>query len=159
MARDEKALKAVAEQAAAVMTAAGMPKMPARVMMALLVSEDGALTAHELSVWLSASAAAISGAVRYLKTVGIVRRIAQPGSRRDRYELPDDTWYAIVHQATPIYTMLANLGDTAVAAIDDPGSGAVTRLNEMAQFYRFIGARMPVLMAEWEQMRIGSLGE
>src|ERR1700712_2445479 len=94
MKRDERALNDVVERAASILAAAGFPKMPARVLMALTVTETGGLTAVELSEQLGVSAAAISGAVRYLQTVGIARRVSQSGSRRDRYELPEDAWYA-----------------------------------------------------------------
>jgi DNA-directed RNA polymerase specialized sigma24 family protein len=55
-----------AEQAAALLTAAGMARMPARVMMALVGSPDEGYTAAELGERLGVSAAAVSGAVRYL---------------------------------------------------------------------------------------------
>ena len=81
MARDEAALAEVLEHSAAVLTAAGFPKMPARVLMALTVTETPGLTAAELAARLEASPAAISGAVRYLSTLGIIRRLSQAGSR------------------------------------------------------------------------------
>ena len=45
---------------------AGLPRMPSRVFAALLVSEEGKLTAAELAKQLQVSPAAVSGAVRYL---------------------------------------------------------------------------------------------
>ena len=49
-----------AEQAAAMLTAVGMPRMPARVMMALAGSPDDGYTAAELAERLGVSAAAVS---------------------------------------------------------------------------------------------------
>ncbi len=152
MARDERALQAASEQSAALLTAAGFPKMPARTLMALMTSETG-LTAVELAERLGVSAAAISGAVRYLQTVGIIRRIAASGSRRDRYELPEDAWYAVLTSKSPLYSALASLAESATKAIDEPTSAASERLDEMAQFYRFFDARLPALMEEWEASR------
>lgn len=153
MPRNEQALRDVVEQSAAVLTAAGFPKMPARVLMALMVSEEGGLTAQELAEHLGVSAAAISGAVRYLQTVGIVRRLARSGSRRDRYELPEDAWYTAVTSKSPIYGVLAGLAESAVGAINDRSSAARARVDEMARFYRFLDARLPELMDEWETLR------
>ena len=56
MPRDEQALRATVEQSAAVLTAAGFPRMPARVLMALLVAW------HPLS--LSSAARELSAAHR-----------------------------------------------------------------------------------------------
>ena len=152
MARDERTLQAATEQSAALLTAAGFPKMPARTLMALMTSETG-LTAVELAERLGASAAAISGAVRYLQQVGIIIRVAEVGSRRDRYELPEDAWYAVLTGKSPLYGALASLAESATAAIDDPESTATARLDEMARFYRFFDARIPQLMEEWEEER------
>ena len=153
MARDEQALRTAVEQSAAVLTSAGFPKMPARVLMSVMVSDDGAMTAAELAERLEASAAGISGAVRYLQTIGIIRRVAQPGSRRDRYELPDDPWYAAATSESPVYGALAGLADRAIEALDDPASATTSRVHDMARFYRFLEARLPELMSEWEVIR------
>lgn len=152
MARDERALNDVLEHAAAVLTSAGFPKMPARVLMALTVTEQQGMTAAELADRLSASPAGISGAVRYLQTIGIVRRVSQSASRRDRYELPSD-WYASMTRQSPIYAVLAAQADAGIAAVDDPDSLATERLRDMAGFYRFLEKRLPELLDEWEQIR------
>ncbi|MCX7522672.1 MarR family transcriptional regulator [Microbacterium sp. STN6] len=155
MARDETALREVAEQSAAILAAAGMPKMPSRVLMVLTLAEDPGLTAVELAESLAVSAAAISGAVRYLQTLGMVRRVAQAGSRRDRYAIPDNVWSSTVAHERPVYRALAAQADAGLAAITDRDSAAAVRLREMGDFYRFIERRLPELMVEWEQQRDG----
>ncbi len=55
------------------MTAAGMPRMPARVMMALIAAPEGGYTASQLGERLGVSAAAVSGAVRYLQQLHFVQ--------------------------------------------------------------------------------------
>jgi predicted transcriptional regulator len=127
--------------------------MPARVLMALLVAERGGLTASELGDQLGVSAAAISGAVRYLEQIGVLHRVPQPGSRRDRWEFLDDAWYTALMAKSPVYGVIADLGDKAADAIDDEASAGSLRAREMARFYRFIDARMPDLMREWEDLR------
>ncbi|WP_426625949.1 GbsR/MarR family transcriptional regulator [Leifsonia sp. McL0607] len=152
MARDEQALADMMEHSAAVLTAAGFPKMPARVLMALTVTESAGLTAAQLAERLDVSAAAISGAVRYLQTLGIVRRLSQNGSRRDLYQMPAD-WYALMVRNSPIYGVLADQAETGLAAIDDPSDPAKERLRDMAGFYRFMQDRLPDMLNEWEQVR------
>src|SRR5499427_10427465 len=78
------------EKFAAVLVAAGFPPMPARVFVALLVTDSGRLTAADLAEVLRVSPAAVSGAVRYLIQVGLVHKERVPGSRRDYYRMPDD---------------------------------------------------------------------
>ena len=80
------------ERFASVLVAAGIPPMPARVFVALLVADAGRLTAAELAEVLRVSPAAVSGAVRYLTQLGLVHKERVPGSRRDYYRMPDDPW-------------------------------------------------------------------
>src|SRR5437016_883607 len=93
--RDEQAIRAFIERFASVVVEAGVPPMPARVFSALLVTDSGRLTAAELAAWLGASPAAISGAVRYLGQLGMIRREREPGSRRDVYLVLDNVWYEV----------------------------------------------------------------
>ena len=152
MAQDERALAEMMEHSAAVLVAAGFPKMPARVLMALTVTETAGLTAAGIAERLEASPAAISGAVRYLQTLGIVRRLSQNGSRRDLYQIPSD-WYALMVRNSPVYGVLADQAETGLAAVGDPESPATERLRDMAGFYRFMQDRLPEILTEWEEVR------
>ncbi|MDR8411410.1 helix-turn-helix domain-containing protein [Nonomuraea sp. 3-1Str] len=71
----------------------GLPKMMARVLIGLWLSEDGRLTAAELSRGLRVSPASISTAVGYLTQQGLIRRERDPRRRRDIYVVDDDAWY------------------------------------------------------------------
>ncbi|MFF3444441.1 helix-turn-helix domain-containing protein [Streptosporangium sp. NPDC002721] len=71
----------------------GLPRMTARVLIGLWLSEDGRLTAAELSRGLKVSPASISTAVGYLTRQGLIRRERDPQRRRDVYVVDDDAWY------------------------------------------------------------------
>ncbi|MBT2235064.1 MarR family transcriptional regulator [Nonomuraea sp. NEAU-A123] len=71
----------------------GLPKMMARVLLSLWLSEDGRLTAAELTRRLKVSPASVSMAVGYLIQQGVIRRERDPQRRRDIYVVDDDTWY------------------------------------------------------------------
>ena len=149
------AVEEFAEQTAATLTAAGFPRMPARVLLALMTTESGSLTAEELAARLGASPAAISGAVRYLQQVSILRRYTEAGSRRHRYELPDNVWYATSNSQGPLYAHLVGLAEKGVATMPQ-GSAMQERIEEMADYFRFMRDRMPVLMDEWKASRVSS---
>lgn len=55
--------------------------MTARVLAALLFTEQPAMTAGDLGARLQASSGAISGAVKMLTSVGLVERVPAPASR------------------------------------------------------------------------------
>ncbi|MFB7894402.1 GbsR/MarR family transcriptional regulator [Microbacterium sp. NPDC056044] len=141
-----------AEQAAAMLTAVGMPRMPARVMMALAGSPDEGYTAADLADRLGVSAAAVSGAVRYLVSMRLIHRLSRPGDRRDRYDLAEDSWSGMITANAPLYgTLAASLDRIADENPEAPASAA--RAHEIADFLRYLAERMPRLAAEWRAGR------
>lgn len=141
-----------AEQAAAMLAAAGMARMPARVMMALVGSPDEGYTAAELADRLGVSAAAVSGAVRYLVSMRLIQRLSRPGDRRDRYDLTDDAWSGMITSNAPLYAALAaHMDRIADENTDAPVS--VARAREIADFLRYLTGRMPQLVDEWREER------
>ncbi len=146
-----------AEQAAARLTAAGMARMPARVMMALVGSPDEGYTAAELGDRLGVSAAAVSGAVRYLVSMRLIQRVSTPGERRDRYDLVDDAWAGMITANAPMYAALAGaMDDIADENADAPAS--VARARDVADFLRYLAERMPRLADEWRAERDAERG-
>nr|WP_328807946.1 helix-turn-helix domain-containing protein [Nonomuraea antri] len=71
----------------------GLPRMTARVLIDLLLSETGRLSAAELARRLRVSPASVSTAVTYLIQQGMIRRERDQRRRRDIYVVDDDTWY------------------------------------------------------------------
>src|SRR5579864_9769067 len=88
----DEAMFGYMERFASVLVAAGIPPMPARVFVALLITDSGRLTAAELAEVLRVSPAAVSGAVRYLTQLNLVHKERVPRSRRDYYRMPDGIW-------------------------------------------------------------------
>lgn len=141
-----------AEQAAAMMTAAGMPRMPARVMMALVAAPEGGYTAAQLGERLGVSAAAVSGAVRYLQQLHFIQRRSRPGDRRDRYEFVHDPFYSSIVGNMPVYSRLSEYIDD-IAAEHDDDQGAHDRAVELAEFFRFLSGRMLQIVEDWREQR------
>jgi DNA-binding MarR family transcriptional regulator len=129
-----------------------MARMPARVMMALVGSPDAGYTAAELGERLGVSAAAVSGAVRYLVSMRLIQRVSRPGDRRDRYDLTDDAWHGMLTANTPLYASLADHMDR-IADDNSDAPLSVARARNTADFLRFLAARMPSLIDEWEAGR------
>ncbi|MGW7791617.1 helix-turn-helix domain-containing protein, partial [Streptomyces tricolor] len=90
--RDAEAVRAYEETFATVMMQSGMPKMMARVMAALSLTDTGRLTASELVRRLDVSPASVSKAIAFLESQGMVRR-ERDERRRERYVIDDDIMY------------------------------------------------------------------
>ncbi|NUR87275.1 MAG: MarR family transcriptional regulator, partial [Nonomuraea sp.] len=102
----------------------GLPKMTARVLVHLLLSEDGRRTAAELTRELRVSPASVSTAVTYLIRQGLIRRERDPRRRRDVYVVDDDTWYvSIVTGARQSLDAALRAGEAAAAYGPDSAVG------------------------------------
>jgi DNA-binding transcriptional regulator GbsR (MarR family) len=142
------------ERFASVLVAAGIPPMPARVFVALLVTDSGRLTAAELAEVLRVSPAAVSGAVRYLTLLNLVHKERVPGSRRDYYRMPDDIWsdmFRLRDQVMHRWAALIREGIELLGA--DTRAGA--RLAEHAMFFEFVSREMPEVLKRWDSYRAG----
>lgn len=138
------------EKFAAVLIAAGFPPMPARVFVALLVTDSGRLTSAELTELLQISPAAVSGAIRYLTGLGLVHKERVPGSRREYYRMPADIWHQVTMMRAQVltrWTALLKEGIELVGAESPAGQ----RMTGHAAYFEFLAAEMPGIFARWEE--------
>jgi DNA-binding transcriptional regulator GbsR (MarR family) len=146
--RDDEAVRRFVERFALNLAEAGMPRMPARVFAAVLVTEDGRRTAAELAAQLGVSPAAISGAVRYLTQLRLVSREREPGERVDHFRVSSDTWYeAIARRDEMVARWLQDLAEGVKAVGPDTAAGA--RLEETRAFFEYLLRELPRLLDRW----------
>jgi predicted transcriptional regulator len=130
----------------------GVPRMPARIFSALLTSDPGRLTAAELADRLRASPAAVSGAVRYLIQVGLVRREGEPGSRRHYYRVPDNVWDEVIRIRDRLVTRWTGVLRQGVEILGaETPAGA--RVAESVRYFEFVGSELPLVIARWRESR------
>jgi DNA-binding transcriptional regulator GbsR (MarR family) len=152
--RRDPAVSKFIERFASTLVDSGVPRMPARVFVALLASDSGRLTAAELAESLQVSPAAISGAVRYLTQVGMATREREPGSRRDHFVVRDDAWYEmLMHRDQAMKLWEEGLREGVEALGADTRGGA--RVAETLAFIEFMHAELPALLEKWRAHRDG----
>ena len=150
--RNEEAVRRFVERFALTMAEAGMPRMPSRVLAAILAAEDGRRTAAELAETLGVSPAAVSGAVRYLLQVALITREREPGERRDHYRISSGTWYeAVTRREEMVARWEQDLSDGVKAV--GPGSPAGDRLEETRQFFEHFRHALERAVVEWRELR------
>jgi len=146
--RDDEAVKRYTEQFGNLLADTGWPRMAGRVFAAILSSEDGRLTAAELSDQLQASPAAVSGAVNYLLQLRLANREREPGSRRDVYVVQDDAWYqTMMSEDQALVRWSASLRKVLDAAGE--GTAAHRRIRISLAFIDFIGEEVKGLSDRW----------
>ncbi len=140
------------ERFASLLADSGMPRMPARIFVALLTADSSSLTADELAGLLQVSPAAVSGGVRYLVQVGLVSRETEAGSRRHVYRMPGNVWHEVLRVRDRIMMRWA---DTMRDGADVFGTGtpAGGRLAESAMYFDFVSKELPALLDRWEEYK------
>lgn len=140
------------EQMSMVLVSMGFPPMPARVWAAMMADNADTVTPGRVGERLDVSPAAISGAFRYLRQVGLVERVPAPGSRRQHYRVSAEMW---TDSFIKRQSALAEFSDVATAGVELLGetTAAGERIAEIRDFFDFIAARMPQLLEEWRAQR------
>ncbi|MFD7447287.1 GbsR/MarR family transcriptional regulator, partial [Streptomyces sp. NPDC059909] len=135
--RDAEAVREYEETFTTVMMASGLPKMMARVLTCLYITDAGSLTASELAQRLQVSPASISKAIAFLESQSLVRR-ERDERRRERYFVDDDLWYQSMVASARANAQVVETARQGVGILG-PGTPAAVRLENVARFLDFVG--------------------
>lgn len=144
---DDEALRDFAAHFTDLLVYDGMPRMQARVLTALHLTDFGSLTAADLVHRLAVSPASISTAVNALEKRDLIRR-DRTTHRRDLYYIDNHTWYRTT----------LNLAHAARAKVEAARRGAEllgtttpagARLHEIGQYLDYLGKQMVQVVERW----------
>ena len=135
--RDDEAVREYEETFTALLMRQGLPRMMARVLTCLFVTDAGSLTASELVQRLQVSPASISKAITFLESLDLVRR-ERDERRRERYVVDDDLWYQSMIRSARDNAQLSETARQGVGILG-PDTPAAARLENMARFLDFVG--------------------
>lgn len=141
-----------AERLALVLVQGGMQRMTARVLAALLFTEQETMTAGELTETLRISPGSVSGAVRALTSVGLIERMPAPGSRREHFRFRDGAWATLMSAQNAVVTTMREAAEHGIASTGED-SAARRRLVEMRDFYDYLWRELPAIIDRWQQQR------
>jgi DNA-binding transcriptional ArsR family regulator len=145
-------VKRFVERLSLTLSDVGVPRMAARIFVALLVVDAGRLTAAEIADYLGISRAAVSIAVRVLVQANLVVREREPGRTVDHYRVLDDVWIESALWKDAMFRQLES--DLTVGTEVLPrGSPAWYRLEETRQFFAFAREELVRLMDGWRRRR------
>ena len=141
------------ERFASTLADTGFPRLAARVFVTLLVSENGRMTAAELAEWLHASTGGVSGAVRYLVQLRLIRTERDPGTRRHAYVV-SGSWYESTVTANPFLERCEADLREGIAILGD--SPAADRLTETLELIQFLRDETSAMMRRWQERKVAS---
>ncbi|GAA2783712.1 GbsR/MarR family transcriptional regulator [Nonomuraea dietziae] len=148
--RDPEAVHELEEQFTAMMVGTGLPRMTARVLTCLYVTDGGSLTAAELVQRLQVSPASISKAVGELEQQELIRRERDPRRRRDRYVIDADAWLRGWMASARQNAMLADIARQGAQVLGATTPAGV-RMQDIGHFFEHVGQAMIQAAEEWRQ--------
>jgi predicted transcriptional regulator len=148
--RDRALVSDFEERFSAMMIASGMSRMTARVLVCLMTTDSGNLTAAELIDRLRVSPASISQAVRYLEDLGLVRRERDDRRRRERYFVDDEVWSTALDREVRICTTWSSAAGEG-AELLGPETPAGARLRLMSTLFAFVGEQLEAAAELWRE--------
>ncbi|TYB61855.1 helix-turn-helix domain-containing protein [Nonomuraea sp. PA05] len=148
--RDPQAVQDITQAFATLLEQQGMPRMAARVLACLHVTDSGILTAADLVQRLRVSPASISQTVALLEQQGLIKRERAPGGRRERYVVDDDLW---VRSTLAALRMNESLAAHSQRAADVLGAAtpAGARFGLAAQFLLLVNESLGQVMRQWQE--------
>ncbi|MEU8746816.1 helix-turn-helix domain-containing protein [Streptomyces parvulus] len=134
--RDAEAVREFEEVFTTVLMQSGLAKMMSRVLACLTTTDSGSLTAAELVERLQVSPAAVSKAVAFLESQGLVRR-ERDDRRRERYVVDDDIWYQSMMASARGTLQIVETARQGVGVLGSATPAGV-RLENVARFLDFV---------------------
>ncbi|HWI73556.1 MAG TPA: MarR family transcriptional regulator [Baekduia sp.] len=128
------------------------PPMVGRLLGYLAVCDPRAQSIGELADALLASRSAITGAVKSLETMGLVRRSRAAGERMDRVEIDLGSTQATGMDAAE-YEELRDLAHEGLKVVADAPLERRAVLLELAAFSEFLLEQIPRMREDWVKRR------
>ncbi|MGW0810592.1 helix-turn-helix domain-containing protein [Nonomuraea sp. NPDC002799] len=148
--RDPHAVQEFTESFTDLLVQQGLPRMMARVVACLYITDSGALTAADLVKRLRVSPASVSHAVTFLEQQGMLRRERVPGMRRESYVIDDEVWLRSTLAAMQMNEVLA-AGSQRGAEILGVATPAGARFASSAAFLLTVNESLGRGMEQWQQ--------
>ncbi|MFF3443889.1 helix-turn-helix domain-containing protein [Streptosporangium sp. NPDC002721] len=148
--RDPRAVQDFTESFTTLLIQQGLPRMEARVLACLYITDSGDLTAADLVKRLRVSPASISHAVAFLERQGMLKRERVPGARRERYVIDDGIWLPSLLAALRMNEDLAAASRRG-AEILGPATPAGARFESSAELLLLLSEAFRQVMEQWQR--------
>ena len=139
-----------AEEVGIVLAGLGMTPAYGKLLGWLLICDPPSQSLAQLSGALGLSKGSVSTGMRVLERVGLVRRVAAPGSRGHVYEATPNALIEMGSRAGEQYAAVRELMERGLALLDDESSPRARRLRVSRDFYAFVEREVPKLLDQFK---------
>lgn len=134
---------------------AGMPPMAGRIWAYLAICDPPEQTAAMIAERLHASRGSVSGMVRLLEHIGLVRRRTRPGDRREYFDIPPEALHRLMESSVIRLRQTRELAEAGLALIADRPLESQARLRDIRDLYGFFEREWPAILARMHEAESG----
>jgi DNA-binding MarR family transcriptional regulator len=138
-----------AEEVGVKLASLGMTPAYGKLLGWLLICDPPSQSLAQLSGSLGLSKGSVSTGMRVLDRLGLVRRVAAPGTRGHVYEVTPNALIELGSRAGEQYAAIRALMERGLALLDDKDSPRAERLRVSRDFYAFIEREVPKLLEQF----------
>ena len=129
----------------------GMPRMVARLWAWLMICDPPAQSSAEIARAIGVSRASVSTATRLLLSTGVIRRSAVRAARGHYFEVDPEAFVRL--PAEERFGALRRQFQRGLDVLDDPEGQRGARLRAGRDFYAYVEAAVPELIAAYRARR------
>jgi hypothetical protein len=122
----------------------GLPPITGRVLGLLMICDPPEQSAGDIADTIQASRASLTSNMRFLTTIGLVRKVRRPGDRTTYYRIEDDAWHRVVQRKLDSLGAFADIADEGVALAAGNDTERITAAQESLTWLQDIAARNPL---------------
>ncbi|WP_435119467.1 GbsR/MarR family transcriptional regulator [Amycolatopsis thermoflava] len=123
-----------------------LPPITGRILGLLMICDPPERSAGEIAEAIQASRASLTSNMRFLATIGLIRKVRVPGDRTTYYRIEDDAWHKVVQRKLDGLSAFDDIADEGMALAS--GNGLDPQRIRSAQraltWLRDIAARNPL---------------
>jgi DNA-binding transcriptional regulator GbsR (MarR family) len=133
----------------------GQPRLAGRLLGWLVVCDPPEQSALELATSLGVSRSAVSAITQHAVRMGVLERVAVPGTREVHFRIVEDAWSQVARSNIPLVQGVRRAADRALESLAARDPGKNRRLKGLRDMYAFMEQEIPVLLDRWEERRKG----
>ncbi|WP_027942433.1 GbsR/MarR family transcriptional regulator [Amycolatopsis taiwanensis] len=117
-----------------------------RILGLLMICDPPERSAGQIAETIQASRASLTSNMRFLTTIGLIRKVRVPGDRTTYYRIEDDAWHKVIQRKLDSLGAFGDVADEGMqlAGGEGPRTERIRAAQQALTWLRDIAARNPL---------------
>ncbi|MFI7233154.1 GbsR/MarR family transcriptional regulator [Nonomuraea angiospora] len=124
----------------------GLPPITGRILGWLMICDPAEQAAGQIAESIQASRASLTSNMRFLTTIGLVRKVRRPGDRTGYYRIEDDAWQKVIQRKLESLSAFGEIADEGLDIAGGEGHRAerIKAAHDSMAWLQDLAARHPL---------------